>query len=123
MPSGEEEEEENNKNKKKFWEGVVRDTALANIARKVAEHFMSVEVPSQCPLVLLLKLHWKQRVAVGSEEGEGLESGVFGVCNTGKQLTFNVLYLNFGVSVEISALRQEFYVLTVQGCSRTEFLW
>jgi hypothetical protein len=39
---------------------------------------------------------------VGSEEIEGLESGVFGVCNTGKQLTCNVLYLNFGVNVGLS---------------------
>lgn len=123
MSSGEEEEEENNKNKKKFWEGVVRDTALANIARKVAEHFVAVKVPSQCPLVLLVKLHWKQRVAVGSDEGEGLESGGFGVCKTGKQLTSNVLYLSFGVNFGISALRQEFYALTVQGCIRAEFLW
>lgn len=108
---------------KTFWEGVVRDTALAHIARKVTEHFMAVKVRSQCPLVLLVKLHWKQRVAVGSEEGERLESGVFGVCNTGKQLTCNVIYLNFGVIVGIPALKQGFYVLTLQGCIRAEFLW
>jgi hypothetical protein len=42
----EEEEEEKDKNKKKFWEGVVRDAALAHMARKVAEHFVAVEVPS-----------------------------------------------------------------------------
>jgi hypothetical protein len=46
LSSDEVEEEENDKNKKKFWEGVVRDTALAHIARKVAEHFMAAEVPS-----------------------------------------------------------------------------
>lgn len=46
----------------------------------------------------------------GSEDGEGLESGVFGVCNRGKQLTCNVLYLNFRVNVRLSALKQEFYV-------------
>jgi hypothetical protein len=69
----------------------VRDTALAHIAIKVAEHFMAVKVPDLCPLVLLVKLHWKQRVAVGSEECEGLESGVFVECNTGEQLTCNVL--------------------------------
>jgi len=58
LPSGEE-EEENTENMKKFWEDVVRDTALVHIARKVAEHFMAARVPSQCPLVLLVKLHWK----------------------------------------------------------------
>jgi hypothetical protein len=70
----------------------VRDPALAHFARNVAQRFVAVKVPSQCPLVLLAKLHWKQRVAVGSEEGEGLESNVFGVCNAGKQLTCNVLF-------------------------------
>jgi len=91
LPSGE--EEENNKNEKKFWEGVVRDPALARYARNVAQRFMALKDPSQCPLVLMAKLHWKQRVAVGSEEGEGLESDVFGVCYAGKQLTWNVLFL------------------------------
>lgn len=89
LPSGE--EEKNNKNEKKFGEGVVRDPAPAHFARKVAQHFVAVKVLSQCPLVLLVKLHWKQRVALGSEKGEGLESDVFGVCNAGKQLTCNVL--------------------------------
>jgi len=45
------------------------------------------------------------------------------VCNTGKQLTCNVLDLNFGVNVGISALKEEFYVLSLEGCIRAEFLW
>jgi len=56
-----------------------------------------------------LRITLEQRVGVGSEVGEGLESGVFGVCNRGKQLTCNVLYLNFDVNVGMSALKQEFY--------------
>ena len=69
LRSGEEEEEEKNKNK--FWEGVVRDTALASIARKVAEYLMAVKFPSQCRLVILVKLHWKQRVAVEARMVKG----------------------------------------------------
>jgi hypothetical protein len=54
---------------------------------------------------------------------EGLGREVFGICSTGKQLTCNVLYLNFGVNVGITALKQEYYVLTLEGFIRAEFLW
>ena len=38
--------------------------------------FTALEFPRQCPLVLLMKVSWRESRALGSEEGKVFGSGV-----------------------------------------------
>jgi len=42
--------------------------------------FVILKAPGQYPLVLLVKIGWKQSRTMGSEERSALGSGILGVC-------------------------------------------
>jgi hypothetical protein len=46
------------------------------IAGKLREKCMVVKVPRQCPLVLLLKIGWRQGGALGSDDCMVMASGL-----------------------------------------------
>jgi hypothetical protein len=47
--------------------------------------FISLKVPRQCPLVLLVKVRWKRGKAIGSEGG-ATGGGQLGVCSRRKSV-------------------------------------
>ena len=56
--------------------------------------FTFLKIPRQCPLVLLLKVSWKQGKALRSEEGSVKGGGLLGVWSWGKELSVRA---EFGV--------------------------
>jgi hypothetical protein len=45
--------------------------------KKVTENFMALKLPNLCPLVLLVKVTWRQSRALDSEEDKLIGSGLF----------------------------------------------
>jgi hypothetical protein len=56
--------------------------------------FTFLKIPRQCPLVLLVKVGWKQGKVLRSEEGSVKGGGLLGVWSWGKELNVRA---EFGV--------------------------